>query len=450
MAADMMDIDIDMGDLVDMKVDDVGNEVRVESVVSLQPELPQSNPTIPTSLEDPESRIQVSNKVHLRGLDNFKPEDLEALALKYYSAEMYERIEWIDDSSANLVYSSEKVAAEALRAYAKTDVGNLPLASILQMIPAKDFPGHPDTELFVRLAVLGDKKQPGAHERSKFYLLNPEYDTATTRRNRDYRQRNPMRRRYLDDPKYGSGRRNKRYDRRYRDEEEAEFNESYYDDDETSISSRRNISSRRKTSDGRGSSQNSFSGGDASAVRTRSTVKELFPGRTERGGSDGRLRNRSASPVREREVSKSDGIFGFQKDNRRKAQVLKASLQHSLQSQRPPVIKELFPERSKHRRPGAFDAAAKETADLFSRMSVPFNDGSNDDRLVRLGKDGISIKGSAARQQISLSGAIGFKGAAKANAAKELFPTRNSGKELLSEKIYGRGSQRRRAEEVYF
>lgn len=407
--------------------------------VSLQPASSLSNSTVPTGSSGPESRIPVPNKIHLRGLDNFKPEDLEALAVKYYNAEMYERIEWIDDSSANLVYSSEKTALEALRAYAAADIGDVSQAPILQMIRAKDFPGHPETELFVRIAVVSDKKQPRAHERSKFYLMHPEYD-PTTRRNRDYRQRDPIRRRYLDDPKYESGRRKNRYDRRCRDEEVGDFNENFYDDDAASISS------RKRTSDGRRSSENSLSG-DIPNARTRAAGKELFPNRPTRGGSDGRLRYRSASPVRNSDVSKSTGSgYAIQKDNRRKAQILKASLQ----SQRPSVTKELFPHRATHRRSDAFDAA-DETADLFAnRMQVPFTDGSNDLPSPKRGNGGFSIRGSAARQQVSLSGGFAIKGAAKANTAKELFPNRNAGKELLSGKFDGRGSQRRKAEDMIY
>lgn len=319
-----------------------------------------------------------------------------------------------------------------MKAFAAIDIGDAPQTSLLQLIPAKSFPGHPEIVLQIRLAVLSDKKQPKAHERSRFYLIHPEYDPAT-RRARGYRQRDRIQR-HVDDPKYNGGRSNSRYDKNLRDEEGGMFDETFYDDDEASVISRRRAHDRRR------SSGVSLSSSDGLESRmTRRNGKELFPDRS--GRAVGRLRNRSASPVRGRSASPDRGqpisnasnsryAEPFHKDNRRKAQILRDSLRSQQKA------KELFPHKATHRRSGAFDAA-DETADLFaSRMSVPFLDGSNDAKFRTRVASSFSIRGNASRQQ-SGGGGFSIKGAAKSDSPRELFPTRskgsNRGKELFSE-----------------
>lgn len=405
----------------------------------MQSEASPGDTSIPTGSADPESRILVLNKVYLYGLDHFTSKDLEALAQEYYSTETYERIEWIDDSSANLVFANSEIAADALRAFAAIDIGDVSQLPIQQMIPAKAFPGHPETTLQIRLAVMSDKKLPKAHERSRFYLIHPEYDPAS-RRNRGYRTREPLRHRDIDDPRSNGGGRRGRLD-----DLDDTFNEAYYDDDEASISSRRRGGGSRQSSRG------SFSSGDGLRGRvTRGIGKELFPDRSGGGKSAGRLRDRSASPARDFDhvKSNSNGPYDVQKENRRKAQLLKATLQ--AKHPRPANNKELFPHKATHRRSDAFDAA-DETADLFAnRMPVPFTDGGSDEYENRKrGSNGFSIRG-AARQQSS--GGFSIKGAAKSEAPKELFPTRsrggNAGKELLGGSLESRIT-RRRAEDMF-
>lgn len=244
-----------------------------------------------------------------------------------------------------------------------------------------------------------------------------------------------------------------RYSRRRQDEENGRFDENFYDDDEISITSRRRGNGSRR------SSQDSFSNSDGRGTRaTRGVGKELFPDRAGRGDSSGRLRNRrSSSPSRGRSASPArdydndmpatrDERYAFQRENRRKAHVLK----ENLQSKRPAVAKELFPHKATHRRSDAFDAA-DETADLFAhRMPVPFMDGANDIPPRKRGGGGFTIRGAATQQS---SGGFSIRGAAKGNTTKELFPSRytgsNAGKELFSGKLEGRGNRRRRAEGFY-
>jgi hypothetical protein len=49
----------------------------------------------------------VPTKVHLRGLDDLKTREIEQGVREVCSTELYRRLQWIDDSSANLVFDTE-------------------------------------------------------------------------------------------------------------------------------------------------------------------------------------------------------------------------------------------------------------------------------------------------------------------------------------------------------
>jgi Nuclear cap-binding protein subunit 3 len=88
------------------------------------------------------------------------------------------KIEWIDDTSLNVVYSSPDIATSAIQALSSNYIESLPLATLR---PAKSTT-EPKTidGIKVRIAVMGDKKERGARDRSRWYLFNPhpseEYD----------------------------------------------------------------------------------------------------------------------------------------------------------------------------------------------------------------------------------------------------------------------------------
>lgn len=364
-------------------------------------------------------------------------------------------MEWIDDTSANLVYETADIARDALIAFASMEVADVTHIPVLQAVPAKSFPSHPDTVLQVRLAVVGDRKQAGAHQRSKFYLFNPEYDPSERRKRGGYRAGRAS---YRD--REDGGYRSQRYDDREqrKRELESEFDATLYDDDEVAIANR---AVRRHIR------QDSSSGGDSGdrgqrRVRARQN-RELFPERGQRGS--GRLRDRSASPARETDSDRDAARMRRQDataaENRLKAQAIKARLR---EAQAP---KELFPEKASisHRRSGAFDAA-DETADLFAnKMPVPFMDGSSDERsktgesltsrITKRGLDndiGFSIRGTA-KVFTPTTPTFSIKGAASGTRVKELFPSKfgnNSGKELFSDTLEGRGGRRQKAEDLFY
>lgn len=402
----------------------------------------QSTPSNSTGATGPADEVViVPNKIHLRGLDNLTTDDIKAFVAEYTDpGEGFEKVEWIDDTSANLVYSSQKLAWDSLVAFSSQDLsavnGTLPTS----MLPAKSFPAHPETRLEIRVAVSSDRKQAGARDRSRFYLMNPEYDPAERRKNdgrRRYRQR--------DDGGY----RTRIYDDREqrRREENESFDASMYEDDEQALAAR-------------ASRKSSASSEDHRIRKERKAVGiELFPSRV-RG--DGRLRNRSASPARgeqykmvddedlvkeQRRLRNERGLA----ETRRRASLLKSTLKDTTIR----MPKELFPTRfSGDRKAAAFDAT-DETADLLAKTSAFGKDDSRyspavtGDLSSRITKPGLSIKGAA---KPDLLQGVSIKGSAAAvNKVKELFPMKsgNVGKELFGDRLEARRGERRKAEDMF-
>lgn len=390
---------------------------------------------------------------------------MRSFAAEHFTQGDIERVEWIDDSSANLVYPSPEVAKEALLAFSASEIQDVTQLAALQTLPAKPLSSHPQVNLQIRFAIEGDKKQAGARERSRFYLFNPEYDrgerrSSNNRRGNKYRDR--------DDGGY----RSRRYDdyeqrRRENGDENNGFDASLYDDDEASLALRASRRNRRRDS--------SVSSGSDFRGRRRgyrgSAAKELFPDKVPRESrSKGRLRDRSASPVFDPDDArnKGDKFDEHVRDsaavaNRRKAQAIKSRIMEAISTP-----KELFPHHAgvSHHRSDAFDAA-DQTADLFAnKMSVPLVDGASDrkphgaslesritsgkleDRITPKSEDtgAFNIKGSATASTVR---DFAIKGGA--TSVKELFPSHNSnaGKELFSERLEGRGRRRQRAEDLF-
>ena len=138
--------------------------------------------------------------------------------------------------------------------------------------------------------------------------------------------------------------------------------------------------------------------------------------------------------------------------NREKAHLIKLRLREA------GAGKELFPNKvnTHHPRSNAFDSADAAT-DLFAdRMEVPFTDGGNDERplasrvtnrRIITKNPEFSIRGTA---KAPLPQSFSIKGAA--GNVKELFPATlgdNSGKELFSGRLEGRGQRRQKAEDLF-
>ena len=449
------------------------------------------------------------HKVHIRGLDDLTTENIREFALEHFPTAKPSRIEWIDDTSANIVYSTPALAGNALTALtAQPDDAPLAIPT-LQLRSAKHSSAVPNANLEVRLAVLSDQKKARAAEASRFYLMHPEHDP-----------RERLRQEFADRRRGGrrGGRRQEGRGGRFDDDELARrkdrdadegFEASMYDDDAGARASRRQPN-RGQRRNGSKSSYSADDDGDDLFANKRSKSSSLrlrnrsaSPGRNF-SDDEGALRDRSSRGRRFRDRSpppryRSRDPNPYPRDNFGKELLpIKTTSTAAMDSVAPrktlaPIAgqapvrnrsaasnlkKELFPNKtavSNHRRSDAFDAA-DETADLFaSNMSVPFMDGSSDsatpkrnlaDRLSRQ-DNGISIRGAAADSGISIRGAAaagnGFsiKGAAAGhttNSVKELFPGKfgrgdnlgsNAGKELFGDRLNG-GGRRKKAEDLFY
>lgn len=342
----------------------------------------------------------------------------------------------------------------------------------------------------MRQAVVGDVKQRGAHEASRFYLLNPDKDPRERRRQQVPRRgrgdrysddRGDYRRRRFDDHEHK---------RRRHEDQGVAFDVSMYDDDTGAAANERSQDTRRGSYSSVSSSDNNYRRRVRFGARNGG---DLFADRLAES-SNGRLRDRSASPTRE-----GDGRLGFDENDSIRRRIRRRSLTPPARRQRnadppsqsnagkelfpasakpatlptsadsqqkelfpnklspPKRAKELFPHKttiSNHRRTDAFDAA-NEAADLFATgMSVPFVDGSGEsrprdlaDRITggpsKFGRlhgrlaaepsrpqeaEGFSVRGTAGSKQLP---GFSIRGAAQTNemnpVVKELFPLKTGG-----------------------
>lgn len=394
-------------------------------------------------------------------------------------------MQWIDDTSANLVYASSDLALAALEAFCAIaptngEVSNNPL----QLRETKP---HPGCQLQVRRAVAGDKKKRNAKESSRYYLLHPEADPIERMRKEFASGRS---RRMGDHGDYQRRQYNDREDQRRRDQDAnggggAVYNASMYDDKPEARQARSRARGRRGPRNRSASPGRSTTNSDEIILDDDSTSdNETSP--FSRRNKTNRFRDRSLPPR-----YSLDDPHPFPKANRNKelfpsntgnksGQLASDSLQAQTKADKAAAAaklrKDLFPnktDRSNHRRSDAFDA--RNSDDLSSRMSqrmdlnstaagVNANAGkelfSADSTTTTTGtqtssdgRGGLNIKGSAG---LSIKGGAGISIKGAAANVRELFPDKfirgsgNEGKELFSDKIKGRGSVRRnRAEDLF-
>lgn len=441
-------------------------------------------------------------KVNIEGVDDLTTAQIKAYALDHFPSDQYVRIEWIDDSHANIVYQTHEAALDALRNLMQPPNGEDPVAlsDTLEMAlvrrQAKHYFDKPEVNLSVRLAVTTDVKAPRAHEASRFYLMNPDKDPRERKKRQQGDRRNGG----------GEGYNRRRYDdreqRRRRDNEA--YDVDMYDEEG---------SSRARARSGGGGGRRGSVSDDSLDDRRRGRRREprsknlddLLPSK-----SDGRLRDRSASPLRD-----GDGRYGFDEDEtaalrrtrRRsyspptnrgtpgnngkelfpsrgsmtkelfpnstsKSTLLSSSASSPNPSTASNSTKELFPGKtghthgkrsrelfphktahSNHRRQDAYDArdftevAFIQPRSLEERITGGPNSNGHSNGRLNGDDQGFNVRGSAD------AGGFSIRGAAD---VKELFPMKtgaggsNAGKELFSEKIKGRGGPRRKAEDMYF
>ena len=394
--------------------------------------------------DEPESKTIAPRKIYIHGLDSMNPDEVKAYVAEHFSDGKVLKIEWIDDSSANLIFSADSIAQEALVALSSVEIGDIAQLPLLELLPAKPFSKRGEITLQVRLAVLGDRKQVGAAQRSRFYLLNPEYDPENRPRYRD-----------RDGPSHARhGRRRPAHE----EEEEESFDVNLYDDDAGALASRITRPRRRRSYT---PEDDGYDRDQRSSYRDANRDKELFPADEKYGGRNGSRRDRSASPARsgrgdlETDADRSSAVADR---NRRGARSIKERLSRDNRS------KELFPTKPPSHSDRLEDA--DETSGyLSSRFSLPLNDtdqvepkrraakladrittpgGRLADRITEpAASSGYNIRGAASQRGSDQGFAI--KGGAN-KSAKELFPDKfgsNAGKELFSDKIDSRPQRRR-------
>ena len=415
-------------------------------------------------------------------MDELKTNDIIAFATEHYPSQGPEKIEWIDDTSANIVYESSVTAADALLHFTSDSNGDLTVMHPLQLRTAKPLSAQPNTNLQIRIAITTDQKRPRAAEASRFYMMHPELDPREQRRrsNRQDRRGGSQRPRYGDD----ENRRRKR-----RDDAEG-FTASMYDDDAGALASRDEVARNRRNSRSSFSSTSglgSFRGesyrpnsGDRRRLRDRSAS----PTR-QNGTQNGRRERRRTPPPRysvrdpypSSKANTAKELFPFKGASRDIGDDIRGISSATNAKELFPnkqaatnLKKELFPLKAglaNHHRSNAFDAA-DETSELFAAgMTVPFVDGTLDppsqhgrlkasdpdpdpEALEDLQQGGFRIRGMAKKVDRGLS----ILGAASRPPAKELFPTKaggagNSGKELFADKLQGRGGRRNLAVDMF-
>lgn len=397
-------------------------------------------------------------------MDELTTGDIKSFSSQHFPSELPTRIEWIDDTSANIVYGTPSIGLTALEHLTVTSSTSL---QPTELRPAKTLLARPESVLYVRIALTSDQKRPRAHEASRFYMMHPEYDPREQRRRdsshvgtEDYRRR-----------RYGNAE-----DRRRRRRNRVEgFDASMYDDDNTSSSRRGSLASSQEGRTRRIVDSYRPLRGGASDVRDRSASP------AQQNGDGLRRRNRTPPPPYQRcdphpFPTGNEGKELFPIASKKVGE----SADKEFFSDRLLVTdskKELFPQRAKtvsHRRSDAFDAA-DETADLFaSKMSVPLTDGpmrgatkglasritapsestygrlKSSDLEVTMDEEedgGVAIRGASRHDQ-----GFSIRGGA-AGTIKELFPGKpagNAGKELFAEKLEGRGMRRTRAADMFY
>jgi hypothetical protein len=403
--------------------------------------------------------------VYISGLDDFHTNDIRAFASDHFAECDPAHIQWIDDTSANIIYPTKDFALRALLSFTVTPttaetIHNAPL----ELRPAKQLASRPTARLEVRVATVGDKKKKNAAESSRFYLLHPEHDPA---------ERGDYKRRKYDDREH----RRRRDGDNHRDPGN-DFSASMYDDapatngdapssargrdlfSRVSGPDRRRTARRRSASPGRSTSaansdeievEVSDEEGDARARRKprRDNYRERDPPPYSR---------RDPAPFPKDNVGKE--LFGFPKNTRSRGGGL---VSDKLELKPSPTITssrkvdqnssaanrlradlqaaQTSPGRGSHRRSHAMDAKnAEDLTERFGRKSLSMDSTGKLELFPHMASGGgLNIRGSAEQQGISIKGAGGFSIKGRAAEPKELFPDQygkaNAGKELFDQPV---------------
>lgn len=379
-------------------------------------------------------------------------------------------VQWVDDTSANLVYKDKDIARRAMLNFI-VESDQVTSEEIQQnpfiLRTAKKLVINEGCMLTVRVAMMGDRKKKNARDASRYYLMHPEADPGERGKRGPVRGENgDYKRRRFDDKEHRR--------RRHHDDEADSTNDfaaSMYDD----------VPSEKKETGGRGrdlfsriskSRQRSASpmaNGDAIPIsdsdednqprRRRHAYRDRDSPPPRRRNNQGRelfddvpstgrngMRSEDPSLLRKQSQTKASNASSYEA-NQGMARQLRAGLKAAQSSS---------PARS-HRRSRAIDSRVEEDlSERFGRKSISLDSSKSVTQTtansgkelfgqdVNMNNDGgFSIKGSAS-QGISIKG--------RAGDVKELFPDRftsgvgrsgNAGKELFDQPVRPRGPRQR-------
>ncbi|KAG5913565.1 hypothetical protein E4U42_001008 [Claviceps africana] len=408
-----MDMDFEMGDAIDGALD-----VQIDELPRADDILKSGEPEEPGEVADDEhsrskagdnheGEIVVPAKIYISGLNMLHTDDIRAYVKDHFGP--VDKIEWIDDSSANLVFGNEYSAGEAITSLSAMEVADITALTLGESLPAKPFNGKPEVSLQVRLSLKSDKKQAGAALRSRYYLLHPEHDPEERRKThhgnrKGYRHREVNHRRSSTQLRSASG------------DDVQIFEASMYDD-----APRQHVSHRKLSPD------NSVKFGTST-----NRGKELFTSRVS-------MRHRSASPRRENESdAHMDMLDRFSHQNKNIAKLIKSRIPAANSG------KELFPIKGAEQGSRldqleeSIGSARLRDEDLPKIVDLPQTKSNT----------GFNIKGAAVQGE-SEAGGFAIRGTALANA-RELFPDKLGTTTAVQEALdSGRSYRRQKAQDLF-
>lgn len=123
--------------------------------------------------------------LHLRGVDNLSTRLVKEY-LERYVADRDFKIEWINDSSLNIIFDTPDEASESLVALTK-EYEEKSLEPTVERAARIYDKTMPEIDLTIRIANTDDKKLKNASAYSRFYLINPEEQQNYRREQITYR-----------------------------------------------------------------------------------------------------------------------------------------------------------------------------------------------------------------------------------------------------------------------
>ncbi|KAG6141030.1 hypothetical protein E4U38_007019 [Claviceps purpurea] len=135
-----MDMDIEMGDAIedttDVQVEELPPADEILSGELDEPgELTEDKPLIGQADDYHESKDVIPTKIHISGVHTLHTDDISAYVKTHFGH--VEKIEWIDDDSANLVFNNDYIAGQAITSLSAVQIADVSALTLGESIPAK-------------------------------------------------------------------------------------------------------------------------------------------------------------------------------------------------------------------------------------------------------------------------------------------------------------------------